>query len=61
MSNAKVMSTGVGEQLIGQTIGRFFDEARAHAGSCEALVVRHQEAPELCRIKHKVDTCWPVP
>ena len=42
--------------LIGQTIGRFFDEACARHAECEALVVRHQNVRlTYAQLKSKVD------
>lgn len=44
------------KQLIGQTIGRFFDEACAHHAEREALVVRHQNVRlTYAQLKSKVD------
>ena len=42
--------------LIGQTIGRHFDEACARHGSREALVVRHQQVRlTYAELRRKVD------
>ncbi|ENO88222.1 AMP-binding protein [Thauera linaloolentis] len=41
-STASYVHGASGKQLIGQTIGRFFDEACARHAEREALVVRHQ-------------------
>ena len=44
------------KQLIGQTIGRFFDEACARHAGREALVVRHQDVRlPYAQLKSKVD------
>ena len=44
------------KQLIGQTIGRFFDEACARHAEREALVVRHQNVRlTYAQLKSKVD------
>lgn len=56
MSNASYVHGASEKQLIGQTIGRFFDEACARHGSREALVVRHQGVRlSYAELKHKVD------
>ena len=56
MSNASYVHGASEKQLIGQTIGRFFDEACARHGSREALVVRHQGVRlSYGELKHKVD------
>ena len=41
-STASYVHGASAKQLIGQTIGRFFDEACARHAEREALVVRHQ-------------------
>ncbi|HAY09939.1 MAG TPA: AMP-binding protein, partial [Thauera sp.] len=44
------------KQLIGQTIGRFFDEACASHAEREALIVRHQDVRlTYAQLKLKVD------
>jgi fatty-acyl-CoA synthase len=45
-----------GQALIGQTIGRYFDEACARHAAQEALVVRHQNVRlSYAELRLKVD------
>lgn len=57
MSSTQSYVHGASEkQLIGQTIGRFFDEACARHAEREALVVRHQNVRlTYAQLKSKVD------
>ena len=56
MSTSSYVHGASDKQLIGQTIGRFFDEACARHGAREALVVRHQNVRlSYAELKQKVD------
>jgi fatty-acyl-CoA synthase len=56
MSSTSYVHGASDKQLIGQTIGRFFDEACARHAEREALVVRHQNVRlTYAQLKSKVD------
>ncbi|MBS0545812.1 MAG: AMP-binding protein [Proteobacteria bacterium] len=56
MSNLSYVHGASDKQLIGQTIGRFFDEACARHAERDALVVRHQGVRlSYAALKQKVD------
>ena len=56
MSTQSYVHGASDKQLIGQTIGRFFDEACARHAEREALVVRHQNVRlTYAQLKSKVD------
>ncbi|KAI5915524.1 AMP-binding protein [Thauera sp. 2A1] len=56
MSNLSYVHGASDNQLIGQTIGRFFDEACARHAERDALVVRHQNVRlSYAALKQKVD------
>ncbi len=56
MANLSYVHGASAKALIGQTIGRFFDQACAQHGEREALVVRHQGVRlSYAGLKHKVD------
>ena len=56
MSTQSYVHGASDKQLIGQTIGRFFDEACARHAEREALVVRHQNVRlTYAQLKTKVD------
>ena len=49
-----------GQALIGQTIGRYFDEACARHAGQEALVVRHQGDPSAAHtLLTEIGVRWP--
>lgn len=55
-SSASYVHGASDKQLIGQTIGRFFDEACARHAEREALVVRHQNVRlTYAQLKRRVD------
>jgi fatty-acyl-CoA synthase len=56
MSQPSYVHGASSQQLIGQTIGRYFDEACARYGSREALVVRHQNVRlSYAALRQRVD------
>ncbi|WP_345794095.1 AMP-binding protein [Thauera sp. JM12B12] len=56
MSSASYVHGASDKQLIGQTIGRFFDDACARHAEREALVVRHQNVRlTYAQLKSRVD------
>ncbi|ATE61339.1 AMP-binding protein [Thauera sinica] len=56
MGNPSYVHGASDKLLIGQTIGRFFDEACARHAERDALVVRHQDVRlSYVALKHKVD------
>ena len=55
-SNQSYVHGASDKQLIGQTIGRFFDDACARHAGREALVVRHQNVRlTYAQLKSRVD------
>ena len=56
MSKLSYVHGASDKPLIGQTIGRYFDEACSRHSSREALVVRHQKVRlTYCELRQKVD------